>query len=200
MSCEAIPAGADIRSAPARWRDPETGARAIWRGGVLWAADGAGGRYQQMPGVGSYEQADELARSLGLIRWGGRHGARAERRIAERALRDQSSLDGGPVLSIVRLVIPSADAPGHEDRMRRNHLRYIFGLPITSDGPHDPDHACDMPECWGCGERAPVRTWVEKHGWQSRETLVYSGAAHKRREIYCPECFAEWGWPDGGSP
>lgn len=48
------------------------------------------------------------------------------------------------------------------------------------------------PECWACGVRCPRRTHVRKIGWMQRAFRVVNGY---ERETYCPDCFAEWGWP-----
>lgn len=51
----------------------------------------------------------------------------------------------------------------------------------------------DRPTCWACGKPSLIARYLQKHGWYIRP----SGAAGNRFfEVYCPECFAEWGWPD----
>ena len=51
--------------------------------------------------------------------------------------------------------------------------------------------------CWACGVvcTPPLGPrWSERSGgWVSRKTVVMQ--THKETEVYCPQCFAEWGWP-----
>jgi hypothetical protein len=46
--------------------------------------------------------------------------------------------------------------------------------------------------CWVCGKSGPYR-YLLKNGWYVREIPLMSD---KCREVYCPTCFAQWGWPD----
>lgn len=54
--------------------------------------------------------------------------------------------------------------------------------------------------CWACGRLAPLNSGYSAHcqGWVSR-TLDYLGWP-TLKELYCPECFARWGWPDLDGP
>jgi hypothetical protein len=49
------------------------------------------------------------------------------------------------------------------------------------------------PECWACGVTCPSGTRIAKAGWAKR---VVSVLAVELVEMYCPACFARWGWPD----
>ena len=102
-------------------------------------------------------------------------------------------VDVAPVVSVVSVVVPSASAPGHLERLARYTERAGRRLPLFEDGQPEPEQT--VPECWGCGVLAPSATWVVKHGWASRP--VTSGIDRSKFETYCPACFAEWGWPDG---
>jgi hypothetical protein len=164
----------------------------VWRGGVLWAAKGADGKYRQVPGVGTYDRADELARSLGLARWGGPGHNRGP--AIFRGVVPELPVDNRIAVAMVPLTVPSASAPGHEDRMRRLDMRLHFGLSLTGEG-HVGYLSDDGSACWCCGAVPPVSTWVAKHGWHVREIMT---GCHRAKEMYCPDCFAEWGWPDGG--
>ncbi|VTS08513.1 hypothetical protein [Tuwongella immobilis] len=46
-------------------------------------------------------------------------------------------------------------------------------------------------KCWCCGIPAPGTASRERRDWHAREFM--KGICE--REIYCPACFAEWGWP-----
>ena len=47
--------------------------------------------------------------------------------------------------------------------------------------------------CWCCGVDAPRPSHVSAVGWAVRTVMLSGGNA---RETYCPQCFAEWGWPE----
>ncbi len=47
------------------------------------------------------------------------------------------------------------------------------------------------PSCWACGKVCPKGTHILRAGWFFREL-----SNECEREIYCPECFAEYGFPD----
>jgi len=59
-------------------------------------------------------------------------------------------------------------------------------------------HVPDLGDvvCWACGRLAPRNSgWSARaNGWVSRQ-LGYIGFPGIR-ELYCPECFKRWGWPD----
>lgn len=48
--------------------------------------------------------------------------------------------------------------------------------------------------CWCCGILAPPPHSLARRSWASRP--FYRGGIY--REIYCPACFEEWGWPPEG--
>jgi hypothetical protein len=52
-------------------------------------------------------------------------------------------------------------------------------------------------ECWACGVVGPYPApgWAEKSGWATRKILLPCSCLPVS-ESYCPECFAEWGWPE----
>lgn len=50
-----------------------------------------------------------------------------------------------------------------------------------------------MPECWACGAAAPRRARLLEIGWRSR---TGRHGTKTLTEVYCPGCFAAWGWPD----
>ena len=105
-------------------------------------------------------------------------------------------VDAVDVASVVSVVVPSASAPGHSERLARYAERAERRLPLFEDGPPVPD---DGPtECWGCGVKPGRATWLEKIGWASRPATAASIFDGTKKETYCPDCFAEWGWPDGG--
>jgi hypothetical protein len=52
----------------------------------------------------------------------------------------------------------------------------------------------ELPTCWGCSRPATRRTHLVKDGWAVREVSLNVGMA-PMSECYCPECFAEYGWP-----
>lgn len=47
--------------------------------------------------------------------------------------------------------------------------------------------------CWACNRPGLNAKSLRKRGWRVRLTEV-SGSVWVR-EMYCPACFAEWGWP-----
>jgi hypothetical protein len=51
--------------------------------------------------------------------------------------------------------------------------------------------------CWACARAAPSRSSVTlwARGWRCRVVACIGVAL---REVYCPECFSRWGWPDRG--
>lgn len=102
-------------------------------------------------------------------------------------------------VSMPRLVprppaVPSYYCPGHDDRMARMKELVTVGLPLTESGPADLDHANADPECWCCGLRNPARAHLRKFGWEVRPAPSAVGGGIV--EMYCPSCYAEWGWPD----
>ena len=48
------------------------------------------------------------------------------------------------------------------------------------------------PECWACGTACPTGTRVAAAGWRKRVVLTLGIPLV---ELYCPVCFAQWGWP-----
>lgn len=46
-------------------------------------------------------------------------------------------------------------------------------------------------KCWCCGIPAPGPNSLARRSWASRQFMDWT----REREIYCPECFEEWGWP-----
>ncbi|VTS00531.1 unnamed protein product [Tuwongella immobilis] len=54
---------------------------------------------------------------------------------------------------------------------------------------HPTTHRC---QCWACDALAPPYRSADWARWHVRETSGYP----RLLEIYCPACFAEWGWPD----
>lgn len=49
------------------------------------------------------------------------------------------------------------------------------------------------PECWACGKLAPQCSYVGRFGWRTRAVQV---EYYTMTEVYCPDCFARWGWPE----
>lgn len=45
------------------------------------------------------------------------------------------------------------------------------------------------PTCWACGRTCNVKH-LKRDGWQVRPFLS------RVKEVYCPDCFARWGWGD----
>lgn len=50
----------------------------------------------------------------------------------------------------------------------------------------------DRPVCWACGIPAPKQNHLVTEGWHSRWERI---EGQPMKETYCPDCFAEWGWP-----
>jgi hypothetical protein len=84
-------------------------------------------------------------------------------------------------------VLPSHQFPGHEERIHRHAER------VESEDPgRQPLH------CWSCGSICPG-TKPHLHGWHSRRLPAQMGHGDwvcGIRELYCGDCFAEWGWGD----
>lgn len=60
-------------------------------------------------------------------------------------------------------------------------------------GAHGPKRQrAAPPECWACNAPCPLGTHVARAGGHRRE-IVLTGALMV--EVYCPGCFAVWGWP-----
>jgi len=48
-------------------------------------------------------------------------------------------------------------------------------------------------QCWACDSYCESGNLVASAGWYSRKL---SGTYAAVREVYCPECFNQWGWGD----
>lgn len=51
--------------------------------------------------------------------------------------------------------------------------------------------------CWCCGARAPGGSLCDRHGWHKR---VIHLCRVPTVEVYCPDCFREYGFPDPPEP
>jgi len=51
--------------------------------------------------------------------------------------------------------------------------------------------------CWCCGKPAPhtLTQFLGRLGWAVRRVQLLPSKPTEP-ELYCPECFHEWGWPD----
>ena len=80
--------------------------------------------------------------------------------------------------------------PGHLERLARHAER------VAAGGLLEPE---PRTECWACGVAAPRSSWLGKIGWETRPADLLPGqcSLDSKYEAYCPDCFAEWGWPDG---
>lgn len=61
------------------------------------------------------------------------------------------------------------------------------------DVTRKPRPKLQPPVCWACGKPSPKHSKISTIGWQVREIRIEHWT---EREIYCPDCFAEWGWPE----
>lgn len=83
---------------------------------------------------------------------------------------------------------PAANAvfsPAELDERIKAHARRVEADPESRGGAR--------AVCWCCGATCPSGSWVDNSGWYCRGINL---AGWCGSEIYCPECFAEWGWPD----
>lgn len=64
---------------------------------------------------------------------------------------------------------------------------------VARDCPSEIEEG--WPRCWACGELAPRLTWNQLLGWVARP-INLARCGNRAQEMYCPTCFAEWGWPD----
>jgi hypothetical protein len=184
-----------------RWRHPD-GSRLLWKRSRLRLAAGPSGRFVTIIPVGSLAEADDFARGRGFARvaWGDDLFTGEER--AGLTLLGEPP-PSGVTLGEVLKVRPSADCPGHAERMGRHGSRAALCLPLFADGPAEPPaklpgSLTTLPECWACGKVAPQATHIAKRGWATR-LFDLAGGGDRQTECYCPGCFAEWGWPDAVS-
>jgi hypothetical protein len=99
--------------------------------------------------------------------------------------------------------VPTAEAdPTRGARLDRYASRADKRLSLfTSDDTPEP-----VPErsivCWCCGRppdpaRGEKQSHMDHSGWAVRVTqFALGGDSYEARELYCPDCFGEWGWPD----
>lgn len=66
----------------------------------------------------------------------------------------------------------------------------LFGADQPAVPTSEPPPATTAKCCWACGARG-VRLGSKAAGWASRWI-----ASESVTEIYCPDCFETWGWPD----
>lgn len=71
----------------------------------------------------------------------------------------------------------------HEDRIRREQER------VEREEPG----GIEPVRCWSCPATTRDRVNLYVIGWRCR-TLRKVGC--RIREVYCPDCFARWGWGD----
>lgn len=82
-----------------------------------------------------------------------------------------------------------------EARLAAYEQRAEQGLPTCGPGepaqPHELSRGggC-VVECWACGARVDGRV-LDKRGWQMRTSEQFGESI---REIYCANCFREYGW------
>lgn len=86
----------------------------------------------------------------------------------------------------IRLLLRDCSTTERIDRYARQVEagRGVFEPPVRDEG---------LTRCWCCGAVPPRRSHVVKYGWEARWLVLYG--AVKVREVYCPDCFAEFGWP-----
>jgi hypothetical protein len=67
--------------------------------------------------------------------------------------------------------------------------------PITSKFGKRSGVRPEPVTCWACGKPAGRKSHVNKIGWKVRH-INLTAQSRPTNEVYCPECFARWGWPD----
>lgn len=84
-----------------------------------------------------------------------------------------------------------------ERRIAGLAARAAAGLPLDGSGV-EPDSQAEAkrPVCMACGKVCEVYTWATKYGWAVREMKLQGDSAISIDEVYCPACFAQWGWPN----
>lgn len=96
---------------------------------------------------------------------------------------EHSPTPAGMLLDLVPLTPAAHDAFSPEEldaRIARHAARH-------ADAP-----VCGCV-CWCCGKRTTRTAGFHLMGWVSRK--VWYSRRCALREVYCGECFAEWGWP-----
>jgi hypothetical protein len=54
----------------------------------------------------------------------------------------------------------------------------------------EPPHGEGQTECFACGKLVAGK-YAAARGWKLRPFPPWNFS-----EVYCPDCFAEWGWPE----
>lgn len=90
-----------------------------------------------------------------------------------------------PPLGMILESVPFAPAANVVFSPEELEARIAYYAAKHADAPPD---GC---QCWCCGKTTSRTSGFHLMGWVSRTYGV--GISHK--EIYCGECFAEWGWP-----
>lgn len=123
-------------------------------------------------------------------------------KISRRAPEPQVASAISGLCEIAALLPAAADAftaEEMEDRIARYAALIEAGQPLPLFGkeqPTDPNPIRRFLDtsCWACG-RVCSRKDANEEGWVSRRDK-HGGRDYHLTEIYCPECFAMWGWPD----
>lgn len=90
-------------------------------------------------------------------------------------------LTSTPISPAARLVM----SPAELDATIEAHARRV-------EAEEAAEPATRSPRCWACGAIAPKQSHNVEFGWRSRLVVIEKTWVS---ENYCPDCFAEWGWP-----
>jgi len=91
----------------------------------------------------------------------------------------------------VRIKLIYTDQPNDFLRSldREARVRWHQRRVEREEAEHPPE---TLPVCWACGKKSAATRFERQPGWMTR-WIAIGGVRHA--EIYCPECFATWGWP-----
>ena len=94
---------------------------------------------------------------------------------------------------LLSLMACESEVDGQGARVQTHAANVAAGLGVFEPPPL-PRTGPEPARCWLCGKSAGRSAHVRKLGWAVR--LVRFWGQYTADEVYCPECFAEHGWPE----